>query len=122
LLSLETGEQLEIARTMGETSLSVRQLRNLVKTIKEARPSADSSGTLPWEARHDKEKLIGRCIDQVIAALRLALSRMDTVLDRMEKEWVEKEILSQYRISLHNQIDSLIRLKKKLMLASSEDT
>jgi ParB family chromosome partitioning protein len=105
LLSLEPDEQLTIAKMMSSKELSVREVRRMVKSVKEADP---------WKSQEVKERLVGRTIDQVISAQRLTLARMDLAIERLDKQWVEKEILMQYRLAVHNQIDSLMRLRKKL--------
>lgn len=117
ILTLETSEQLEVARILEETSLPVSQVRSLVGAIKEARErttkSARAYDAPPWEGTPERSKLVAGCIDQTIAALRLALSRLDNAISKIEEEWVEKEALTQYRLLLHREIDSLLRLKKK---------
>ena len=122
LLTLDVDEQLQVARTLENTPMTIRDVRSLVQTIKRARSLAsdDFSDYSKPDKDDDKRRLSIRCIDQVTTALRLALSRMDSVLDKLDKEWVEREILMQYRFSLHGQIDSLIRLKKKMISKDEE--
>jgi ParB family transcriptional regulator, chromosome partitioning protein len=115
LLTLDTGSQLEVAKAIEIQGLSTRDVRKLVKTINlEKNTQADQQAENPWAAQDDRNKLVGRCIDLTITALRLALSRMDIALEKLDKEWIEKEMILQYRLTLHNQIDSLIRLRKKI--------
>ena len=95
--------------------------RKIVKTIKQLRSSEMSekrelTAGITWKAQNDNQRFVLRCIDQTVSALRLALTRMDTVLNKLESEWLEREMLLQYRVSLHSQLDSLIRLKKKIAL------
>ena len=115
LLTLDTDSQLEVARAIENQGLSTRDVRKLVKTINlekssEGREQPESL----WIEQDDRSKLVGRCIDMTITALRLALSRMDIALEKLDKEWIEREMILQYRVTLHNQIDSLIRLRKKI--------
>ncbi|MDG6939401.1 MAG: ParB/RepB/Spo0J family partition protein [Nitrososphaerota archaeon] len=117
LLTLEEDEQLEVARTLEREDLTTREMRRLVNVIKEVSPrGGQRKEESPWKAREARERFIMRCIEQTIAALRLSLSRMDTVLEKLDKEWIEKEVIMQYRLTLHGQIDSLIRLRRKLGL------
>ncbi len=115
LLNLDTDSQLEVARAIENQGLSTRDVRKLVKTINLER-SAHSEDQLEglWTEQEDRSKLVGHCIDLTITALRLALSRMDIALEKLDKEWIEKEMILQYRLTLHNQIDSLLRLRKKI--------
>jgi len=126
ILSLDIEDQLQIARTLETTPIPTHEVRRMVKTIKELK-STRMSDTLQedtlgktWKAQNDNQRFVARCIDQTVSALRLALVRMDTVLEKLESEWLEREMLMQYRISLHTQLDSLIRLKKKI--AMTEDS
>jgi ParB family transcriptional regulator, chromosome partitioning protein len=115
LLSLDTNSQVEVARAIENQGLSTRDVRKLVKTINLEKSS--DGGERPeklWAVQDDRSKLVVRCIDLTITALRLALSRMDIALEKLDKEWIEKEMILQYRLTLHDQIDSLIRLKKKI--------
>jgi len=115
LLTLDTESQLEVARAIENQDLSSRDVRKLVKTInlEKNKQSGGRSENL-WSEQDDRSKLVGRCIDLTITALRLALSRMDIALEKLDKEWIEREMILQYRLTLHNQIDSLIRLRKKI--------
>ena len=126
ILSLDIEDQLQIARTLETTPIPTHEVRRMVKRSKELK-STRMSDTLQedtlgktWKAQNDNQRFVARCIDQTVSALRLALVRMDTVLEKLESEWLEREMLMQYRISLHTQLDSLIRLKKKI--AMTEDS
>ncbi|MCL4355241.1 MAG: ParB/RepB/Spo0J family partition protein [Nitrososphaerota archaeon] len=112
MFMLGADQQRELAEEVERNPMSTREVRRLVKSIREA-PSGAVEGSW-WKAQEDKQRLVARSIDQTISAFRLALSRIDVVIERLEKEWVEKEVLMQYRFSLHSQIDSLIHLRKKL--------
>ncbi len=85
-----------------------------MKTINLEKSSDGDQPENLWVEQDDRSKLVGRCIDLTITALRLALSRMDIALESFDKEWIEREMILQYRLTLHNQIDSLIRLRKKI--------
>ena len=105
ILSLAPKEQVAVAKAMASGEMTVKEVRNLVKSVKESNY---------WENQDAKARFVGRIIDQVISAQRLALARMDLAIERLDNQWVEKEILMQYRLAVHGQIDSLIRLRKKL--------
>lgn len=118
LLTLDTNSQLEVARAIENQGLSTREVRKLVKTINLEKSEVPvEQGKSLWAEQDDRSKLVARCIDLTITALRLALSRMDIALEKLDKEWIEKEMILQYRLTLHNQIDSLIRLRKKISVS-----
>ncbi len=105
-------QQRQLAEEVERHPVSTREVRRLVKSIREASCGPEEGSR--WKAQEAKQRLVTRSVDQTISAFRLALSRIDAVIEKLEKEWVEKEILMQYRLSLHSQIDSLIHLRKKL--------
>jgi ParB family chromosome partitioning protein len=120
IMSLEIEDQLQIARTLETTPMPTHEVRKMVKTIKQMKSSDDKAEDalgVTWKAQLNNRHFVLKCIDQTISALRLALTRMDGVLDKLESEWLEREMLLQYRVSLHSQLDSLIRLKRKIGLA-----
>ena len=47
-------------------------------------------------------------------ALRIAASRLASIIESMEDNWIIYEILMQHKIMLNSQIDLLIKEKKKL--------
>jgi hypothetical protein len=55
-----------------------------------------------------------RAIDRCIVALRLALARLDEAVESVQKDWFSKELLFQYRVTVHDHVDSLMHLKKKI--------
>lgn len=122
ILSLEPEDQLQIAKALETSPIPVKEVRKMVKTIKQAKLADQESRdelNITWKAMTDNRRFVLKCIDQTISAVRLALTRMDTVLDKLEGEWLEREMLLQYRVSLHAQLDSLIRLKRKIALSGT---
>jgi ParB family chromosome partitioning protein len=62
----------------------------------------------------DIDKKVQRSFDKSIVALKIATSRLATIIESMEDNWVVYEILMQHKNMLHSQIDLLIKEKKKL--------
>jgi ParB family chromosome partitioning protein len=72
---------------------------------------APLSGYAEEEARrHYLERVVGK----FISILEVCEMRLDEVLDNLEKdEWVLREILAQQRMLIHDQIDSLMKLRRR---------
>ena len=122
ILSLEPEDQLQIARALEITPIPTKEVRKMVKSIKQAKLADQElreDFEITWKGQVNNRRFVLKCIDQTISAIRLALTRMDTVLDKLESEWLEREMLLQYRVSLHAQLDSLIRLKRKIALSGA---
>ena len=122
LLSLEPSEQFQISHQLEKSKMSSMEVRYLVKDIKHSRLKIDERSAILEQldnpnavVKNDRERMMIKCVDQVISAVRFTLYRLDGVIEKLDKEWVEKEILMQYRFTLHNQIDSLLHLKKRLV-------
>ncbi|MDA4113202.1 MAG: ParB/RepB/Spo0J family partition protein [Thaumarchaeota archaeon] len=108
LLSLEEpDEMMEIAKQADSLNLSVRETRRLIS--KHARAPKPRSST-----EEDRVRITIRAIDKSIIALKLALVRLDGAIESVQKDWFSKELLFQYRVSVHDHIDSLVHLKKKI--------
>jgi len=107
LLSLEDPEDMiEVAKRVDELGLSVHQAREAVAGHLRQTPSES-----PEEERM---RVTIRAIDRCIVALRLALARLDDAVESVQKDWFSKELLFQYRVTVHDHVDSLMHLKKKI--------
>jgi ParB family chromosome partitioning protein len=62
-----------------------------------------------------RERRVRNAIQKSVVALRVALHRIDNVLDNLDDdEWILREIMLQQRQALHSQIDLVINLLKKV--------
>jgi hypothetical protein len=60
--------------------------------------------------------LYGKNVDEVITSFKVCIMRIDQIMEDIDdnNDWFLREILMQYRQSLHKGIDSLLSIKKKL--------
>jgi ParB family chromosome partitioning protein len=94
--------------------LSSRKVRKLVKEYKkESSPEVYDFPDVE-DKIVDIDRKVQNSFDKSIIALRLAASRLATIVESMEDNWVIHEILMQHKMMLHSQIDVLIKEKKKL--------
>jgi len=56
-----------------------------------------------------------RSFDKTIIILRIAMNRLSNIIDEFEDDWVTHEMLMQHKRRLHEQIDILIKQRKKLI-------
>jgi hypothetical protein len=62
------------------------------------------------------EHIIERTLMKCIASFKVCMTRIDQILDDVDQnDWLMREVLMQYRQSVHKEIDSLLRVKKKMM-------
>jgi hypothetical protein len=59
--------------------------------------------------------MIERALMKSIASLKVCMMRLDDALDHLDdNEWLVRETLMQHRAFIHQQINSLLRLRRKL--------
>src|SRR5215203_1100557 len=63
------------------------------------------------------ERIIERAFMKCITSFKVCMIRIDQILDDVDQnDWLLREVLMQYRQSVHKEIDSLLRVKKKMMM------
>lgn len=115
LKGLDEDQQLTIAHLIVEQHVSSREVRKMAKRAKlEGFETAFSGPRTELSSSdrdvHAMERTLGRCI----AAVKVTMMRFDDVLaDVGDEQWAVKESLLESRWVIHQQIDNLLRLKKK---------
>ena len=115
----EEGERIELGRRAIEEKLSRSEVRNLVKHIKNEDEAVDYSSfvdSIPYSYSdlERQQRSTDRALAKSIAALKVALYRIDDSLDILESGWVIRELLFEHRKAIHSQIDALIKLRKRV--------
>jgi ParB family chromosome partitioning protein len=115
ILSIENEEFREelLAKSciFGMTTREVRRLKKVVRMEDSERD------WLPQQDKREQQRClkIRRAMLKTSVALQVAMQRLDEVINSLEEEdWVLRDILLQQRQVLHNQIDLVFRLKKKV--------
>src|SRR5215469_8382579 len=62
----------------------------------------------------DHIKIAERSFDKSITAIRIAMNSLSEIINGVEHDWVIHEILMQHKNMLHNQIDLILKEKRKL--------
>lgn len=63
------------------------------------------------------QHIIERTIMKCITSFKVCMMRIDQIVEDVdENDWLLREVLTQYRQSLHKEIDSLLRVKKKMIV------
>jgi ParB family chromosome partitioning protein len=104
----------EFVGMINQKRLSSRKVRQLVKEHIEFSSSSMYDFKQNDYKIVDIDRKVQRSFDKSIVALRIAMSRLATIIESMEDNWVVYEILMQHKNMLHSQIDLLIKEKKKL--------
>lgn len=118
LVSLDDsgGEIVEIIR---ERHLSMREVRRIVKRHrgrglpKDGSLASDLDARLPDLAER-RLQTVDRALAKAVASLRTDTYRLGEVMGDIPDQWVLTELLIQCRTALNDQIDNLLRFRKKI--------
>lgn len=87
----------------------------LVKAFQDNSSHQPSAGVETFYARiNDVDEATQRAFDKSITVLKLAMHRLTAIMQDMEDNWIIYETLKHHRNVLHDQIDLLIKQKKKI--------
>lgn len=110
----EEKKQSKLANLAHNNNLSSRDIRELIKEVKRNEVyDYDCKGILELRIK-DMDEKAQRSFDKSIIALRVAMSKLSTIIEEVHDNWIIHEVLIQHKNILHQQIDLLIKEKKKL--------
>jgi hypothetical protein len=93
-----------------EKILSSRMVRKIVKGV--ATKTIDTDTFYQFTNRSDNE-ITPRAFDKAIITFRISLKNLATIIENVDDKWMFYDILMQHKHVLHQQIDLLIREKRK---------
>jgi ParB family transcriptional regulator, chromosome partitioning protein len=118
LLPLSTAQQKRLAALAVERGLTKRRIRREVKILREENLQGVDwlKGTTTGNeenGRGSRKHKDDYFIDKSLIVLKASLLGLGDVIDSLPESSVLREILFEYRLMIHNQVNSLIKLKKK---------
>jgi ParB family chromosome partitioning protein len=105
--------QLQIVNKAVEEKLTVREIRKLIKGNNDSVYNC-SDLFLNKEKIEDLDLKIQRSFDKTITILKIASNKLSNIIENIEDNWIVYEVLMQHKNILNNQIDILIKEKRKL--------
>jgi ParB family chromosome partitioning protein len=108
----EKEQQSKLVDLIKKRKLSSRQVRELKTEMK----SSDN----PYDILDFQTKIIDidaktqKSFDKAIIAIRVAMNKLASIIEDVEDDWTAYEMLLQHKNMLHNQIDILLKEKKKI--------
>jgi ParB family transcriptional regulator, chromosome partitioning protein len=102
--------QSKLTELIQEKNLSSRMVRKLVKGV--GTKNMDKDPFYDFAGRGDSE-IIYRSFDKAIIALRISIKKLAVIIENIDDKWMFYDILMQHKHMLHNQIDLLIKEKRK---------
>ncbi len=102
--------QSKLSELIQEKNLSSRTVRKIVKGVGNKRIDKDAFYQV---ASRSENEIIYKSFDKAIIALRISTKKLATIIENVDDKWMFYEILMQHKHMLHQQIDLLIREKRK---------
>lgn len=102
--------QSQLSELIQEENLSSRMVRKIVKGV--ATKNIDKDAFYQFTSRSDNEIIHGT-FDKAIITLRISIRNLATIIENVSDKWLLCDILMQHKHILHQQIDLLIREKRK---------
>lgn len=102
--------QSRLTEFIRERQLSSRTVRKLVKEVGTKNLGKSS---LYYIASTNEYEKIHRIFDKVIISIRILIKKLVTIIENVEDKWIFYEILMQHKYMLDQQIDLLIKEKRK---------
>jgi ParB family transcriptional regulator, chromosome partitioning protein len=111
----ENSKQSELATIIVNKQLGSKDVRYIVKDIKNQMDYFETSN-MKYSRSHNKyTRRIERSLSKSILILRIAMSRIGEIIDEYEDNWLIHECLMEEKNILHDEIDMLLKRKKKLI-------
>jgi ParB family chromosome partitioning protein len=112
MLPLDKEAMQEVADFVIKNPLTKVQIRNIVKT------SIATSNDLDGVSRNvSREKdVIDKALRKSIAVMKSTLVNLDDIVNSVNDDWILKELLMQYRMIIHGDIDTFLKLRKRLSM------
>jgi ParB family chromosome partitioning protein len=109
----DQAKQSELAHMIAQRHLSLRRARKLIDQANQNEHVFESAASC-YQDREDRKRRIERAFNKSITALKIALDRMSMVIDDVEDEnWAIGQILLQHKNMINNQINILLKEKRK---------
>ena len=102
--------QSRLTEVIRDRQLSSRTVRKLVKNV-----GAKALGRSPlyYTASTNEYETIHKVFDKVIISIRILIKKLATIIENVEDKWIFYDILMHHKHMLDQQIDLLIKEKRK---------
>src|SRR5262249_45098999 len=114
LIISDKSSQSDLAKLVINDQLSSRKVRNLVKKYRSEKSQVNDLEIFYTTTMQDVDEAAQRAFDKSISVLKIAIQKLTLIIQIVEDNWIIYETLKHHRDVLNNQIDLLIREKKKI--------
>jgi ParB family transcriptional regulator, chromosome partitioning protein len=124
LVTLDENLVLKMSKYVIGNSLTKSEARKLVKKISKQDSMLDRDNNTEDKVEHDETNdlsnydkellLLDKALMKSITIMKSSLVSFDDVINSIDYNWILKELLMQYRLIIHGDIDTFLRLRKRL--------
>jgi ParB family chromosome partitioning protein len=100
-----------LTKLIRDENLSSRAVRHLVKSINNNESNLDTN-FVQFDSINEYTRL-WKSFDKAIIALRIAIKKLASIIEKMEDNWFFYDMLMQHKHLLHSQVDLLIKQRTK---------
>jgi len=113
LLRINSKTAEKLAEMVESKHIKRDEIRQIVKSTKKENLDEFKETNLSRtyeEVASTTDDALRKCV----TILKSTLLRLDDVINEIDEDWITKEMLMQYRMIIHGDIDSFLRLRKRL--------
>ena len=111
-------EKSKLAKLIIEKNMTINSVRIMVKEL--MRPDIDGSDESEMVMNKVDNNIRARSFERTIISLKIAMNRIASIIDDAEDDWILYEMLMEHKRLLHEQIDILIKQRKKKFFIYSQ--
>ena len=109
-------EKSKLTKMIIEKHMTINNVRIMVKEMTMGNIDNSEETDIPINKVYNNIR--ARSFERTIISLRIAMNRIATIINDAEDDWLLYEILMQHKRQLHEQIDILIKQRKKVFTRS----
>jgi ParB family chromosome partitioning protein len=117
MLPLDKGAVQEIADFVIKNPLTKVEIRNIVKGSRARSNNVNDPDSSSKNDFHENElHLIDKTFRKSISVMKSTLVNFDDIVNSVNDDWILKELLMQYRMIIHGDINTFLKLRKRLRM------
>jgi ParB family chromosome partitioning protein len=122
LLPLNVEGMQELAETVIKNPLTKMEVRNIVRSSTYKKKEVSEFDPPVTKFSNEQELfLIDKTLRKSIALMKSTLVNFDEIVSNVNDDWILKELLMQYRMIIHGDIDTFLKLRKRLRMKVPRD-
>jgi ParB family chromosome partitioning protein len=107
----------DVADFVIKNPLTKVQIRKIVKISKaKSNDLNDLCDHSPSRSVSSEKDLIDKALRKSIVVMKSTLVNFDDIVNSVNDDWILKELLMQYRMIIHGDIDTFLKLRKRLKM------